>query len=59
MYICFDCHCEFDEPEMKYGFGGYPEEPTWHCPYCGSTDYDEAEESAENWPEVGSDDLPF
>lgn len=47
MYICLDCHREFDEPEMKYGFGGYPEEPTWHCPYCDSMDYEETEECAE------------
>jgi hypothetical protein len=47
MYICFDCHREFDEPDMKYGFGGYPEEPTWHCPYCDSMDFDEADECAE------------
>ena len=44
MFICLDCHRQFDNPETKYGLGGYPEEPTYHCPYCDSMEFDEAEE---------------
>lgn len=47
MFICLDCHRQFDNPETKYGLGGYPEEPTYHCPYCDSMEFDEAEECVE------------
>lgn len=46
MFICLDCHAEFDRPTEKHE-GGYPEEPTYHCPCCGSMEFYEAQECVE------------
>lgn len=48
MYICSECEGVFEEPETyeehhPYGMGTASE--TWYvCPYCQSTNYDEAKE---------------
>lgn len=41
-WICNDCGETFDVPKKTHE-GGYPEEPTYECPHCGSDDYQLAE----------------
>lgn len=39
-YRCRKCHCKFDQPKETRE-GGYPEEPTYECPHCGSDEFEE------------------
>lgn len=48
MYKCNECRCEFEYPEEyyeKHGFSYGPYERWSVCPYCGSTDFGESEDS--------------
>lgn len=39
-FRCKKCGCDFDQPKLTHE-GGYPEEPTYACPYCGSLENEE------------------
>ena len=42
MYICINCNCVFDEPEVheeKHGFTHGPFEKIYCCPLCGDTNF--------------------
>lgn len=41
MYICLRCGYHFETPKETHN-GGYPEEPTYECPNCGSDDFEDA-----------------
>lgn len=56
MYICMDCHHEFEHPKQTHN-GGYYEEEWYECPDCGSTDYEELAECSECGAEKIKDHL--
>lgn len=56
MYVCMDCHHEFDRPKKTHN-GGYYEEEWYECPDCGSTDYEELAECSECGAEKIKDHL--
>jgi hypothetical protein len=46
MFVCYKCENLFDEPKTVYQYHPYgndvAEEPWGACPFCGSTEIDEA-----------------
>lgn len=47
VFYCNDCKQTFEKPKRIDGGGGYPEEPWYECPHCGSDDYQLADWCAE------------